>query len=112
LFCATDRHGQHAFFDFYDLEWNHYPIINGHPNSPKQVEKLVHFREMIDAARKLSKDFSLVRVNLYDEQKGVFFGELTFLHFGGLHPFVPAEYDDFFGNMFDISNVKKSTAEH
>lgn len=105
LFCATERNGEHAYFDFYDLNWNHYDVTNSHPNSSVPVDIPPHFREMMDAASKLSKDFPLVRVDLYDENGKVMFGELTFLHFGGLHPFNPREFDKIFGDMFDISDL-------
>ena len=103
LFCATNRKSpDDVCFDFFSMDWEHYPVINGHPNSPIPVECPPHFDEMVDAAKRLSKDFPLVRVDLYDESCGVRFGELTFLHFGGLHPFVPEKYDYFFGDMIEI----------
>ena len=57
--------------------------------------------EMLEAARKLSKPFPLVRVDFYYENGKVIFGELTFLHFGGLTPFDPADFDLKLGKLID-----------
>ena len=61
---------------------------------------------MLEYARKLSEDFSLVRVDLYNEFGKVIFGELTFLHFGGVTPFDPYEYDYKFGDLFPLEKLK------
>lgn len=105
LFVASERNGDDAFFDFYDLEWNHLDVRNGHPNAPVGIQKPEHFEEMLAVAAALSKEFPLVRVDLYDEMGKVLFGELTFLHFGGLHPFEPQEYDMYFGRMFNVEDL-------
>ena len=102
LFVASDRRGEEAYFDFYDLNWEHYPVTNDHPNSPVALEKPENFEEMLKAARDLAGDFPIVRVDLYNENGKIYFGELTFLHFGGLHPFKPAEYDRLFGDMMPL----------
>ncbi len=62
---------------------------------------------MLEYARKLSKDFPLVRVDLYCEFDNVIFGELTFLHCGGVTPFEPAEYKRIFGDLFPIEKKIK-----
>lgn len=105
LFVASERNGDEAFFDFYDLEWNHLDVKNGHPNAPRPIDRPEHFEQMLSVASALSADFPLVRVDLYEEMGRVLFGELTFLHFGGLHPFEPTEYDTYFGEMFDIKEL-------
>lgn len=108
LFVASERHGAEASFDFYDLEWNHIPVTNCHPNAIKDNIKPVMFEKMLEAASDISKEFPIVRVDLYCENNRVYFGELTFLHFGGLHPFTPKEYDKIFGNMFNIESLLKN----
>lgn len=105
LYVATERDGDNAYFDFFDLEWNHYDVRNAHPNAPNLIQKPDNFEEMLCVAKALSEDFPMVRVDLYSEMDKVIFGELTFLHMGGLHPFDPQEYDTYFGKMFDISKL-------
>lgn len=105
LFVASERDGDDAKFDFYTPDWTWLPVKNGHPNAgeTKKPEKL---EQMLEYAKKLSKDFPLVRVDLYCEDNIIMFGELTFLHYGGLQPFVPDEYDTLFGEMFPFEKIK------
>lgn len=107
LFVASDRQGDDAYFDFFDLEWNHYPVENGHPNTPIELQKPENFETMIKAAKDLAGDFPIVRVDLYNENGKIYFGELTFLHFGGLHPFEPREFDRVFGDMMPLKGYEK-----
>lgn len=44
------------------------------------------FDEMVDIARKLCASFGIVRVDLYDQPDGVYFGEFTLTPGGGLMP--------------------------
>ena len=104
LFVATDRQkkGVDTKFDFFDLEWNHLPFTNGHPNSSKAIEKPLNFDEMIDVARKLSKGIPHVRVDLYNVNGKIYFGELTFFHWSGMTAFDPIEWDFKFGQWIKL----------
>ena len=104
LFVATDRQkkGVDTKFDFFDLEWNHLPFTNGHPNSSKAIEKPLNFDEMIDVARKLSKGIPHVRVDLYNVNGKSYFGELTFFHWSGMTAFDPIEWDFKFGQWIKL----------
>ena len=107
LFVASERGTENLKFDFFDLDWNWLPVFNGHEHA-HNLKKPEHFEEMIDVARKLSKDFPHVRVDLYEEEGKVFFGELTFYHFGGFVRFEPDEWDYKFGEYFDIEKIKEN----
>ena len=48
---------------------------------------------MIETAEKLSKGIPHVRVDLYNINGQVYFGEITFFHFGGVVKFEPDEWD-------------------
>lgn len=69
---------------FSDKKWNRLPITNAHEHN-MTLNKPQYFNEMLEIARKLSKPFPHVRVDLYEEENKVFFGELTFYHFGGIY---------------------------
>lgn len=92
LFVATDRPFD-TRFDFFDIEWNHLPFKQGHPLATKEIKKPAGFKKMLDLSRKLSKGFPHVRVDLYDINGDIYFGELTFFHFSGNVPFEPEEWD-------------------
>lgn len=93
MFIASNRQTGLANFDFYDMEFNKLPIVNGHPNAPFQIDKPKSFDKMIELASKLSKGFIHVRVDFYDINGHLYFGELTFFHNSGLESIQPVEWD-------------------
>lgn len=105
LFVATGRQMHDTRFDFYDTEFNHLPIINGHPNADVWPAKPVNFDEMLEVASKLSKGFPHIRVDLYNCNGIIYFGELTFFHFSGTTPFEPREWDYKFGEYLKLPNA-------
>ena len=106
LFVASDRGTEHLKFDFFDKKWNRLPITNAHEHN-MTLNKPQYFNEMLEIARKLSKPFPHVRVDLYEEENKVFFGELTFYHFGGFTKFEPDEWDYKLGEYFDLKSIQK-----
>ena len=99
LFIAQGRHNNtETTFDFYDEEFNHLPFTNGHPNASFQIKKPREFDEMKHLASVLSQKIPHVRVDFYDVNGQILFGEFTFFHWGGLMPFIPKEYDRVFGD--------------
>ncbi len=104
LFIATDRNtpGEETKFDFYDMNFKHLPFTNGHPNSSKEIKKPAGYDEMRELAQKLSKGIPHVRVDLYDINGHIYFGEFTFSHWSGMVPFVPEEWDYTFGSWIKL----------
>ena len=104
LFVATDRQKEceETKFDFFDLDWNHLPVTNGHPNSSETIKKPLNLEEMIQVARKLSQGMPHVRVDLYNIRGQIFFGELTFFHWSGMTAFEPREWDYRFGEYINL----------
>lgn len=109
MFIATDRSADtETCFDFYDMNFEHLPFINGHPNSNKDIKKPEKFDEMIKISEKLSKDLTHARVDLYNINGKIYFGEITFFHWSGLVPFVPEEWDYKFGEWIQLPKEKRS----
>lgn len=108
LFVATDRQtkGEETKFDFFDMNFNHLPLTNGHPNNPKGVNKPKGFEKMKELAAKLSAGVPHLRVDFYDVNGEIYFGELTFSHWSGLVPFHPECWDLKFGELIDLPNIK------
>ena len=104
LFIATDRQkeGVETKFDFFDMEGNHLPFTNGHPNANPTPPIPRSINEMKFIAEKLSKGIPHVRVDFYEVNGQVFFGELTFYHWGGIMPFNPREWDYTFGSWLKL----------
>lgn len=93
LFVATGRGKGDVRFDFFDTEFKHLPFVQGHPWADEQPKKPKGFEQMLVLAEKLGAGFPHVRVDLYDVNGKIYFGELTFFHFSGNVPFVPEEWD-------------------
>lgn len=104
LFIATDRgsEAEETKFDFFDADFNHLPFTNGHPNATKPIVQPKGFEKMKELAAKLSKGHSHLRVDLYDINGKIYFGELTFFHWSGMTPFVPVEWDYKLGEMIKL----------
>ena len=101
LFVATDR-PHDTKFDFFDMEFNHLPFTNGHPNAAKEIKKPEGLSEMAELAKKLSKGMKQVRIDFYDINGKVYFGEITFFHWSGMVPFDPEEWDYKWGDMIKL----------
>ena len=97
MFVATDR-SIDVKFDFFDMDFNWLDIQNIHPNSGKKIEKPEHFEELKEIAAKLSEGMKFVRVDLYEINGTVYFGEFTFFHGGGFCLFHPDEWEQRLGD--------------
>ena len=102
LFIATDRNTGDVKFDFYDPDFNHLPFVQGHPWAKKKIKKPEGFEKMVALAEKLGKGFRHVRVDLYDINGKIYFGELTFFHFSGNVPFESEEWDYIIGEWLKL----------
>lgn len=106
LFVATDRPID-TRFDFFDTDFNHLPFSQGHPLATKPIVKPAGFEKMIEISEILANPFRHVRVDLYDINGHIYFGELTFFHFSGNVPFVPAQWDKIIGSWLELPQTKK-----
>lgn len=106
LFIATDRYkGEHNVkFDYYDADFNHLDIRQSHPNAETPMTTPPdNFEEMKEVARTLSKGLKHVRIDLYNINGRIYFGEYTFYHYSGLMPFHPQKWDEIWGGWLDLN---------
>lgn len=106
LFIATNRPVD-TRFDFFDRDFNHLPIQNGHPNADNKIDKPLVFDEMIFISEKLSEGFPHVRVDLYYINGQIYFGEITITHFGGFTPLEPEEWELKFGKWIELPKKRR-----
>jgi len=102
MFVATDR-STDCKFDFFDMDFNHLDIVNIHPNSNKKIKKPEKFEEMKEIAEKLSKGMRHVRIDLYEINGRIYFGEYTFFHGGGFQLFHPEEWEIRLGEWIKLN---------
>lgn len=89
------------------MDFNHLPFTNGHPNATREIKKPEGFEEMKQIASRLSEGIPHVRVDLYNINGHIYFGELTFSHWSGLTPFSPEEWDYKFGSWIKLPHSQK-----
>lgn len=104
LFIATERNKKDTDvkFDFFDIDFNHLSLKNGHENADIVPEKPDKFDEMVKIATELSQGCKHVRVDLYNINGEIYFGELTFFHHSGFVPFIPDKWDYEFGKFISL----------
>ena len=110
LFVGTERGTGDVKFDYYDADFNHLDLIQVHPMSGRKLEKPANFEEMKMIAAKLSKGIPQVRVDLYNVNGKIYFGEMTFTHHGGIRPFHPQKWDYVFGDWIKLPQKQINNA--
>ena len=102
LYVITDRKsGEYAYLSMYDEHFNKLPYYTSDERRLMRVlPKPKNFEEMINVARRLSEDFPHVRVDLYNIDGMVVFGELTFYDGSGYYLFEPDDFDITAGAFF------------
>lgn len=109
LFIAEDRQGdEETKFDFFDADFRHLDIRNGHPNANVPPTKPHSFEKMKELAEKLSQGIPHLRVDFYEANGKIYFGELTFSHWSGFTPFEPEEWDLKFGQWLELPSKKRT----
>lgn len=108
MYIASDRQSdnEELKFDFYDMNFNRMPFTNAHPNSDKNIKCPQSFEKMKVLAAKLSEGIPQVRVDFYEVNGKIYFGELTFFHMSGLASFEPEEWDYKLGSWIDLPSVE------
>lgn len=99
----TERSSQEKV-DFFDMNWKHQPFTGLHlpgkpfPSACQTIHRPVNFSQMQNFCRKLAQDLPFVRVDFYEVNEQVYFGELTFFPAGGFGEFTPAVWNKTFGD--------------
>lgn len=94
-----------ATIDFYDMNYNRMPFKRtDYKGSEVDVPKPAKYNEMIEIAKKLSKDIPFVRIDLYEINGKVYFSEITFCPCAGCLPFDPPEWDLKLGKYVNLPN--------
>lgn len=82
-----NRHRFEADTEWYDREWNYHPeklvFTNKKGDGGGKITKPKNYEQMISFAEDLSKGFPQVRVDLYNIDGQIYFGEMTFTASGG-----------------------------
>lgn len=101
--CENRGNGKTHFY-FFDSQWRFCPITHDGlmKNEDFTLPKPKHFEKMLDYAAKLAEPFPFVRVDFYNVNNELIFGELTFTPSAGLDTNRLPETDKMFGELLKI----------
>lgn len=103
-FTCTERYSSDDVkVTFFDLEWNELPFERHHKKSEVSIPKPRKLEKMIQLSEKLAKNIDFVRVDFYEIENEVYFGEMTFYPGSGLEPFQPEIWDKKMGEKIVLS---------
>lgn len=102
MYIATGRGTGETYGDFFDMDFNHLDMAIDHKTAPVIPQKPHNFEEMKNAAQKLAEGIPQVRVDFYEIDGKVYFGEMTFFHCGGFERFHPESLDAIWGEWVDL----------
>jgi len=88
---------------FYDASWNKLDLKRPNTSNNCQLERPRNLNKMIELAELLSHDIPFVRVDFYEINEKLYFGELTFFPGSGMECFEPDEYDSILGSYIDLT---------
>ncbi len=102
--CMTDR-ATNMKQDFFDMNWKPLPIeMDDYPNSehPEKIRRPKNFKLMKKLAAKLAEEFAFVRVDFYEIDDKVYFGEMTFTPGAGNFYYKSEGTDEYLGSLLKL----------
>lgn len=102
-FVTTNRLlGKKMNMTFFDADWNKLPFERVYPADTKPVPRPAQYEKMVLLAKRLAKELPLARIDLYEIDGKVYFGEITLYPGSGLETFQPEEWDYRLGEWIDL----------
>jgi hypothetical protein len=103
----SERNNGHYYIDHYDLEWNKFIIPRkNYSKDPVAQDKPKDLDEMISISRELSKNIPFARIDLYNTESGISFGEITFFPVSGFIDFSDQQTDYLLGSWLRLPQYK------
>ena len=107
IYVSYDREGVNDRC-VYDANWNRLPFVwlekvkYKSTLNTSDVPRPATLEKMIDFGTRVAQNFKYVRVDFYDVDGKLYFGEITLHHGGGFDSFFPEKYDLFYGNKLNL----------
>ena len=100
MYCTIK--GESIYENFYDMEFHPVEINHNFPRHQPEFEKPANFELMKELAAKLSDGVPFVRVDFFDVEGHIYFGEFTFYDWGGMRPFADYKTDEKLGVLIKL----------
>lgn len=107
LVCSERFSSSNMCETWFDENWNCLDIIEANHRINKKIKKPVNFSPMMEFSKKLSKNIPFIRVDFYEIDGKIYFGELTFFPAAGFEKFEPEKWNRRLGNMLELPREKK-----
>lgn len=109
IMTCSSRTADSVCLGLYDKDWNYHPeymvFSNDYQEEKTLIAKPENLETMLQYASILASGFPVVRVDLYDIQNKIYFGEMTFTSLGGLMDYYSEGFQKLAGEMIDISQI-------
>lgn len=105
VMICSDRSNKN-YRDFYDKNWNHLNYSIKSRQSKIKIKKPKSIVKMFKIASIISKGFPLVKVDLYNINGKIYFGELTFTPAAGIADHYSEEGNIHLGKLININKLK------
>lgn len=96
--------------NIYDINWQFLPFRNN-VSYPFDANNLMpvpkNYDKMVEIAKTLSTGHPHVRVDFYNIDGNIYFGELTFFHGSGMAAFYPEEWEKRIGDLIVLPEKKR-----
>lgn len=107
-FVCTDRFDADGLkVTFFDRDWNALPFERHYPRSQQNIPKPINYEKMIDFSEKLAEGIPFVRIDFYEIDYKLYFGEITFFPGGGFEEFTPKSADKELGSWIELPKPYK-----
>ncbi len=97
-----------AFINYMNLDWTpapfHRPDFQEFKEIPPKPSK---FEEMIELSKQIAKEFTFVRVDLFQIDNQIYVSELTFYPGAGIDKFIPEGWDRKIGDLLQLPLKKR-----
>ena len=106
-FCQViSNRNTNETIDFFDMNWRHQEFtglsLPNKPYSPSPIPIPIQFEKMKQFAEILSQNIPFLRVDFYEVNGKLFFGELTFYPASGFGVFYPQKWNLKLGEMIKL----------
>lgn len=111
IMTCSSRTSDSVCLGLYDRDWHYHPEYMVFSKSYREEKTLIpqpdNLDKMLSYASILSEGFPVVRVDLYNIEGVIYFGEMTFTSLGGLMDYYSDDFQRLAGDIIDISKVHK-----
>jgi hypothetical protein len=97
---------------FYDRNWRALDVRQGSAELAKESTRPARLSSMIELAERIGHEYDFIRVDLYDADGQIWFGELTPCPTGGLAPYDPYAFDRELGEHWSLPVMTSGGSLH